>query len=103
MLETFTTFTFLPLMQERFRVYPDEASPLDLELVQFKILTGASPGSQPAAGRREPYSLHFRGPQSPVLPQKIYRFEHPALGAFEMFIVPHRSGAEGTVYEAIFT
>ncbi len=103
MLETFTASTFQPLVRECFRVHPGEAPPVELELLQVTLLTASGPGWQTVPRRRDPFSLLFRGPQAPVLPQKIHRFEHPALGSFDLFIVPIRAGAEGTEYEAIFT
>jgi hypothetical protein len=51
---------------------------------------------------REPFSIVFRGPLEPVLPQRIYRFEHEALGAFELFIVPIGTDESGMQYEAVF-
>ncbi len=52
---------------------------------------------------REQFSLHFRGPATPVLPQRIYRLDHPELGALEIFLVPIRRDAAGITYEAVFT
>lgn len=43
---------------------------------------------QPGAPRPEPFSVDFVGPPQPVLPQAIYPFEHPAMGGFDLFIVP---------------
>jgi hypothetical protein len=33
---------------------------------------------------RRPFSLVFRGPPRPLLPQRIYRLEHAALGPLEI-------------------
>jgi hypothetical protein len=38
-----------------------------------------------------------------VLPQRIYPFEHPDLGAFEVFIVPVGADPDGVRYEAVFS
>ena len=54
-------------------------------------------------GGREPFALLFVGPPEPILPQRIYVFQHPGLGQFEIFIVPIGVDGEGTRYEAIFT
>ncbi len=63
-------------------------------------VTGLGSG---AAGRRDPYSLVFRGPATPVLPQRIYRLRHDGMGDFELFLVPIGPDSEGMRYEAIFT
>ena len=54
-------------------------------------------------GGRNPFSILFLGPPSPVLPQQIYPLEHPELGRLEIFIVPVGARPEGILYEAIFT
>lgn len=63
-------------------------------------LEAASPlGHSPRPGGA--FSLLFRGPVDPVLPQAIYPF---ALGgeAVDIFIVPIASEPAGVQYEAIF-
>jgi hypothetical protein len=52
--------------------------------------------------RPEPFSLQLRGPQAPLLPQATYGVVHPELGRIELFLVPLRSDAAGSVYEAVF-
>jgi hypothetical protein len=56
----------------------------------------------PNSGGRQPFSLIFRGPASPVLPQGIHHLTHPDLGALEIFLVPLDPGGHGSVYEAVF-
>ncbi|MGH8568636.1 MAG: DUF6916 family protein [Gammaproteobacteria bacterium] len=63
-------------------------------------VTGLGSG---ALGRRDPYSLVFRGPASPILPQWIYRLRHERMGDLELFLVPIGPHGEGVRYEAIFT
>jgi len=72
-------------------------SPLDLTLARIDRLGGARPGG------RTPFSLIFRGPNFPVLPQAIYRFAHPHFEALEVFIVPIGPDGDAMQYEAIFT
>jgi hypothetical protein len=55
-----------------------------------------------AGPRRAPFSLVFRGPLSPVLPQRIWPLEHAAFGRLEIFLVPIGPDAEGMRYEAVF-
>jgi|SRR5579862_500215 len=55
-------------------------------------------------GRRggRPFSVVFRGPRSPSLPQAQYRLEHAAMGELDIFLVPIALDAEGLRYEAVF-
>ncbi|MGJ0486811.1 MAG: DUF6916 family protein [Methylomicrobium sp.] len=52
---------------------------------------------------REAYSLHFRGPITPVLQQSIFGVSHREMGELEIFLVPIGKDADGVQYEAIFT
>ena len=92
MLETFTADTFAPRLHERFELVLDDRR-LDLELVE---VTGLAAGG---AERRAQFSIVFSGPSEPVLPQRIYRLEHPEIGAFDLFLVPIAADR----YEAVFT
>ena len=53
-------------------------------------------------GREQPFSLLFRGPLRPLLPQQITTLEHDTLGVLEIFIVPVGPDEYGQRYEAIF-
>lgn len=92
MVETYTVDTFSPQVRERFELIRDSGG-LDLELVEVTQLGERTPE------RRAPFSLVFRGPDSPTLPQGIHRLEHHGLGSLELFLVPIGPGR----YEAIFT
>ena len=99
MLETFTSATFQPHLGESFLLHLDGARPpVDMVLVEATELPMASP--RPG---RAPFSLVFRGPSAPVYPQHTYRLEHPAIGAFEIFLVPVAADSDGVRYEAVFT
>src|SRR5690242_15009113 len=98
MLEAFTLATFAERLGESFRAHPDVGPPLTVELIEATDLSGG----KPPADHRAPFSIVFRGPLTPLLPQKIYRLEHDALGAFELFIVPIGPDAHGMRYEAVF-
>lgn len=87
---------FLPHVGDRFDV-SDGATTWPLALVE------ATPRGRTAAGAREPFALLFHGPLEPVLPQAIYRFEHPALGPLDIFIVPVGPDDSRMRYEAIFS
>ena len=87
--------TFEPLVGDSFRV---DGGTTAVELVLESVATaGAWPGG------REPFSLVFRGPREPLLPQAIYALRHAGLGALEIFLVPIARDADGGRYEAIFT
>ena len=69
---------------------------LALELIEIRNLgdSGRKGGA---------FSLLFRAPKGPFLPQAIYPIDHPALGTLELFIVPIGPTAGGNGYEIIFT
>lgn len=52
--------------------------------------------------RYEQFAVTFKGPHSPVYPQRIYDFEHAATGRCSMFIVPIGQEPGATLYEAVF-
>ena len=65
-------------------------------------LTLVSADRHPAPPGYESFTLLFRGPASPSLPQAIYPLQHDALGQNEIFLVPIRQDAQGLYYEAVF-
>jgi hypothetical protein len=95
-LESFTIETFSKRLGERFALDLGDAHRFDVELVEATPL-----GSAPPQGRA-PFSIVFRGVSQPVLPQRIYRVEHDALGGFELFLVPIGPDGSGMRYEAVF-
>ena len=103
MLETFTASTFAPLIGQAFRVSIGPAGVLELTLIEATEHRPRSGPNAAAANRRTPFSILFRGPKDLLLPQKMYPFEHPAIGAFDLFIVPIGPDAEGLLYEAVFS
>lgn len=96
MLDRLSVDDFTPHVAKTFGV-GGPAGGIDLVLAEAAAV-GAAP-----AGRRAPFSLVFRGPRTPVLPQAIYPFQHPTLGTLEIFIVPIGPDAGGMRYEAVFT
>ncbi|HKA35494.1 MAG TPA: hypothetical protein VKH43_01655 [Thermoanaerobaculia bacterium] len=99
MLDRLTVEDFSRLLGRTFRLLLEGNPALELVLVEARSL---SPGRGAAGPRREPFSLVFRGPASPILPQRIYPLENEALGRLEIFLVPIEAGAEGVKYEAVF-
>lgn len=63
------------------------------------VLWGPEQG--PEGGRR-PFTLTFRGPADPPLPQATYQLDHESLGSHGIFLVPIARGEDGSSYEAVF-
>ena len=90
-----TLETFEPCVGDAFALSAGDAS---AEIVLHSALAlGEWPGG------RQPFSLTFRGPAEPALPQATYGFEHAELGAFDLFIVPIGRDDGGMIYEAVIT
>jgi hypothetical protein len=100
-LHTLTCDYFADCQGQTFRIHYGAAAPLDAVLVSATAYP-ARPGGRGQPARREPFSVIFRGPLTPVLPQRIYRIEHDTIGTFDLFIVPVGSDAGGMQYEAVF-
>ncbi|MGZ8285664.1 MAG: DUF6916 family protein [Allosphingosinicella sp.] len=73
-------------------VLGEESVPLTLTKVQALRPTGREAGA---------FTLDWRGPAEPVLPQAIYTLRHGD-DLFEMFIVPLGQDRDGSRYEAVF-
>jgi hypothetical protein len=85
-------------LQETFQIRLGEARMFDLVLAQ---VTGLNPAH--ASPRKEPFSIIFLGPKTPILPQRTYSMTHPTLGTFDIFIVPVGPDKTGYMqYEAVF-
>lgn len=92
---------FEPLLNQQFIVRLDDQKQLDVTLIHVEPLSAhARPGGQP--NPRQPFSLIFRGPFSPILPQRIYSLKQESLGESSIFLVPIGPDAEGQRYEAVF-
>ncbi|HEY6759901.1 MAG TPA: hypothetical protein VI318_10435 [Baekduia sp.] len=101
MLERLTVASFTPTVGEVYALVDEEHGRLPLELVEARTHAPDAPPAD-AAGLRAPFSLVFRGPREPLLPQRIQRLEHDALGPLEIFLVPVGRDEAGTRYEAVF-
>lgn len=98
-MENLTRSTFEECDTKEYRIELDGGQgpgSLTLELSECAALPSAREGD------REPFSLLFRGPAEPVLPQRIYRLDNDELGTLEIFLVPVASDDEATEYEAVF-
>ncbi|MGH8564406.1 MAG: DUF6916 family protein [Gammaproteobacteria bacterium] len=97
MLEILTKESWSECLGSSFELLDDGRGTITMVLAE---VTGLGHG---AGGRRDPYSLVFRGPPAPILPQRIYRLRHHQMGDLELFLVPIGPDGEGMRYEAIFT
>jgi uncharacterized protein DUF6916 len=96
-LESLTIDDFHPHVGSAFQV-ADPSIELRLEQV------AAVMESERARRKRTPFSLFFRGPTEPLLPQKIYELRHSAFPEpLGIFLVPVGRTREGIQYEAVFT
>lgn len=74
-----------------------------VELLLSEAIESSEPGgSGPDGQQRHQFSLSFRGPAEPFLPQATYALTHADLGALSIFLVPIGQDSDGTCYEAAF-
>ena len=101
MQETLTLSAFSDCLGSIFRLPLNDTKVFDLELFEA---VGLKHGAPPSVTPRErgSFSLLFRGPMSPSLPQKIYVLDHETLGKVELFLVPIGPDQAGMRYEAVF-
>jgi hypothetical protein len=97
---TLTRSTFAPHVHGTFVAHLEALRPIELKLTAVQDLPGTARATFP--DREGQFSLLFRGPRQPALDQGTYRVEHPAIGAFALFLVPVGESADARHYEAIF-
>ena len=89
---------FQACLGQIFIVTPEDKYGLEFELIQVK----PAGVSNPEANIRQPFSVLFRGPQEPILPQKIYHIDNTTLGEQLLFLVPVGPDEKGMLYDATF-
>ncbi len=94
MIEHLTKTSLADNLHTRFRLCLESDQTSQLELVSLND-NRTAPGY-------ESFALVFRGEVNDRLNQGTYRFEHAALGAFDLFIVPVAQDLTGRYYEAVF-
>ena len=87
--------TFARQVRSMFHIEDLDATPLAVELIDANQLYKAV--------HQDSFSIVFRGPTAPLLPQGTYRFHHKEMGEFDLFIVPIRRDTGGLYYEACFS
>jgi hypothetical protein len=85
---------FAENLNSRFTLTIEPGQTMEVELIELHE-------GRPSP-RYEAFSITFRGPRDMLLPQRIYSFEHSALGQFDLFIVPVGQDEQGSYYEAVF-
>ena len=93
-LESLNCKSFSEQLHTQFRLLRDGLEPLPLELIEVKE---ADPSP-----KIELFSLQFRGPVAPRMPQQIHALEHDKLGRMEIFLTAIAGDAEGITYESVF-
>ncbi len=81
-----------------FSVNLDDQPAVDLELVQVKGYM-KKPGEVEGMER---FSVFFKGPGKPLLPQSTYSLSSEGMGTIEIFLVPISVDGDGLRYEAVF-
>ena len=99
MLGELTHATFTDCLGSQFRLHYGSPAPLAVDLI---AVTPLGVQGRPRPPKREPFSLVFRGPRDFYLPQRVYKLEHSALGALEIFLVPIGPDDAGMRFEAVF-
>lgn len=95
-----TSADFAPHLRDTFRIDLGDNLIIVLELI---TVTDLNPATTAKPEGRRPFSIEFLGPISQqYLPQHIYRLEHAAFGALEVFLVPLGLLNGRMRYEAIF-
>lgn len=93
-LDKLNAKVFSEQLHTQFKVRLGSAEPMMFKLVEIK---DSDPSPQ-----IELFTLHFRGPSAPRLPQSIHRLEHDKLGTFEIFLTAIGAEPQGILYESVF-
>ena len=99
MLDKLKSTDFSPYLGQTFHVSFESESLPSVELIEVTELSS----ERGESGQRRPFSLVFRGPQTPILRQRIYEIEHQEMGALGLFLVPIGPDEKGMRYESVFT
>jgi len=86
--------TFVDKANSKFRLHINETQTMELVLNEV--------GELHTTRWQEYFSIVFLAPDSPILPQRIYKMEHDQIGIFELFLTPIAKDEDGVRYEAVF-
>ena len=96
---TLTHGQFTHYLNQMFTIDPGDAPLIETELVEVKSIGVQDTGR----GGRQQFSVLFRGPMEPILPQGIYTLSNGELGEIQLFLVAIGPDARGFLYEAVFS
>jgi hypothetical protein len=85
---------FREQLHSQFKVQQYPNGTITLELIDV-VESDLSP-------KMELFSLQFRGPATPRIPQLIHTLEHDKLGRFDIFLTAIAGDAQGITYESVF-
>ena len=94
-----TKAAFAPFINTTFTISGMGPARTQVKLVQMQDIDCAGEIAPVTGG--ECFSLAFVGADRASLKQNTYRFSHPAMGEFDLFIGAVKSRKHGQVYEAI--
>jgi hypothetical protein len=86
--------TFARILNTTFRIHVGESQTIDAVLAEIS--------EHMISARQERFSIVFRAPTQPLLPQGLRHFEHDEIGSFDLFIVPIGRDEHSVQYEAVF-
>jgi hypothetical protein len=97
---------FMAKQGEIFSLQLSEDVSLSTRLVEVSALRAVAPNAalNSTPHDQTPFSLLFKGPAQPVLPQSTYRLKHDGEDRLlDVFLVPVSADATGVHYEAVFS
>lgn len=97
MLDTLTLDTFKNQIGKSFSMSDGEAT------ITVKLISATMSKYKNPEGKKEPFSLEFRGPKDIVFPQKMYTLKSENINDVEIFFVPVGPDEEGMIYQAVFS
>jgi hypothetical protein len=98
----FSRETFAPYMNTTFRIASrQKGAAFDATLVEVFDYQAQAHARKVKTHEGNCFALTFRAGERDTLSQGTYKFVHPALGSFSLFVVPGKPSADGTTYEAV--
>jgi hypothetical protein len=98
MSEPQTEAEFRQHLNTTFRVQVNAPKPIDLTLVAVE----SRPSEATEEQGMERFSVFFLGSPEFLLPQSLYRLDHPEMGEFDIFLVAVAQEPTGYRYEAVY-
>ncbi|HTO91281.1 MAG TPA: hypothetical protein VMJ70_09135 [Candidatus Sulfotelmatobacter sp.] len=95
-----TRATFERHRNEGFVVHFEALRPTELKLHAVRDLPGSA--NRASLDREGQFSVLFHGPRQPAFDQGTFRVDHPAIGTFDLFLVPVGESGDTRHYEAVF-